>query len=210
VHRCGRGSDARANKSASTPLPYWRRPSRRRLGVGGNVCLSIFQIGSMVFSPFLRSSEICFSMCRWRLSFSAVALGAGARWVLWSEDVGTEVVDLSLFPNIIGEMRWFLVQESTGTSPGRRPQRHVPRCLQRVCSSTHKASLAMVLFWIWQWRRLDVSSNVRPGGVGVWRRPLLLTSAEKSRDSSIFFYSLGFSMQSVKDNCFFFKSIFMF
>jgi hypothetical protein len=82
--------------------------------------LSIFQIGSVVFSPFLRSREICFSMCRCRLSFSAAVLGTGARWVLWCEDVGTEVVDLSLFPNIIGEMRWFLVQESTGMSPGRR------------------------------------------------------------------------------------------
>jgi hypothetical protein len=46
-------------------------------------------------------------------------LGARARWVLWSEDVGPEVVDLSLFPDFIGGMRWFLFQGSTGTSPGR-------------------------------------------------------------------------------------------
>jgi hypothetical protein len=38
-----------------------------------------------------------------------MALGAGTRWVLWSEDVGLEVVDLSFFPDFIGEMRWFLV-----------------------------------------------------------------------------------------------------
>jgi hypothetical protein len=44
--------------------------------------------------------------------------GAGARWVLWSEDVDPEVVDLSLFSYFMGGMRWFLVQGSTGTSPG--------------------------------------------------------------------------------------------
>jgi hypothetical protein len=54
--------------------------------------------------------------------------------------------------------------------------------------------LAMVLFWIWQWRRSGVSSNVHLDGVGVWRRPLVSASAEKSRDSSVFFYPLGFSL----------------
>jgi hypothetical protein len=82
------------------------------------VCLSILQIGCVVFSPFIRSGEICFSTCRWHLSFSAATLGTGVRWVLWSEDVGPEVVDLSLFPDFIGGMRWFLVQGSTGMSPG--------------------------------------------------------------------------------------------
>jgi hypothetical protein len=66
---------------------------------------------------------------------------------------------------------------------------------QRAYSSTHKALLAMVLFWIWQWRRLGVSSNVRLGGVGVWRRPLVSASAEKSRDG--FFLSFRFSLQSI-------------
>jgi hypothetical protein len=47
--------------------------------------------------------------------------------VLWSEDVGPEVMDLSLFPDFIGGMRWFLVQESTGTSPG--------RCATATCAS---------------------------------------------------------------------------
>jgi hypothetical protein len=72
----------------------------------------------MVFSPFI-----------WRDLFLDVSLasvvfyggaGAGARWVLWSEDVRPEVLDLLLFPDFIGGMRWFLIQGSTGTSPGRR------------------------------------------------------------------------------------------
>jgi hypothetical protein len=74
----------------------------------------------MVFSLFIRSGEICFSTCPWRLSFSVAALGAGARWVLWSEDVGPEVVDLSFFPYFMGGMWWFLVQGSTGMFPGQR------------------------------------------------------------------------------------------
>jgi hypothetical protein len=36
--------------------------------------------------------------------------------VLWSEDVAPEVVDLSLLFVFIDEMRWFLVQGSTGMS----------------------------------------------------------------------------------------------
>jgi hypothetical protein len=59
------------------------------------------------------------------------------------------------------------------------PQRYVPRCLQQACSSTQKALLAMVLLWIWQWWRLDVSFDVHLGGVGVWRRPLVSAGAEK-------------------------------
>jgi hypothetical protein len=93
-------------------------------------------------------------------------------------------------------------KEARGRAPVDVPQGHVPRWLQRAYSSTHKASLAMVLFWIWQWRRPDVSSNVRLDSVGVWRRPLVLASVEKPRDSSVFFYPLGFSLQSVQDNCF--------
>jgi hypothetical protein len=61
------------------------------------------------------------------------------------------------------------------------PQWHVPRCLQRIYSSTHKALLAMVVLLIWQWMRLDVSSNVCLGGVRVWQRPLVPASVEKSR-----------------------------
>jgi hypothetical protein len=40
--------------------------------------------------------------------------------MLWSEDVGPEVVDLPHFPDFISGMRWILVQESTGMSPGQR------------------------------------------------------------------------------------------
>jgi hypothetical protein len=82
------------------------------------------------------------------------------------------------------------------------PQRYVSCCVQRVYSSTHKASLAMVLLWIWQWCRLGLSFNVHLADVGVWRRPLVSTSAGKPRDGSVFFSSLEFSLQSVQDNCF--------
>jgi hypothetical protein len=85
------------------------------------------------------------------------------------------------------------------TSRGRSlfdvPQRHVPHCVQRACSSTHKTLLAMVLLWIWQLWRLDDSFNVRLGGVGDWRQPLASASAENSRDSSEFFYPLGSYLQ---------------
>jgi hypothetical protein len=91
-----------------------------------------------------------------------------------------------LFPDFIDGMWWFLVQGSMVTSPVDVPQRHVPCCLQRAYLSTHKGSLAMMLLWIWQWRRLDVSFNVRLRGVGVWR-PLVSASAGKPSDSSVFF-----------------------
>jgi hypothetical protein len=82
-----------------------------------------------------------------------------------------------------------------GHPPVDVPQRDVPRCLQHACSSTQKALLAMVLLWIWQWWRLDVSSSVRLGGIGVWRRPLASASAGNPRDRSVFFYLLGFFLQ---------------
>ena len=111
----GGGSEPRANKSASTPLPH-----RRPLGVDGNVCCLVFQIGSLVFSPFLRSGEISFSVCRWRSWLFATTLTAGARWFSWSEDAGPEVVDLPFLSNFVDGRRQILVQDSTGTSPGRR------------------------------------------------------------------------------------------
>jgi hypothetical protein len=40
--------------------------------------------------------------------------------MLWSKEVGLEVVDLSFFPDFIDEIRWILVQDSTGMSPARR------------------------------------------------------------------------------------------
>jgi hypothetical protein len=48
------------------------------------------------------------------------------------------------------------------------PHRYVPRWQQQTYSSTHKVSLAMVLFWTLQWWKLDVSSSVYLGGAG-WR-----------------------------------------
>ena len=71
--------------------------------------------------------------------------------MLWSEDVGPEVVDLALVPDFVNKMRWILVQDSMGTSPIDVPQGHVPHCLKRACSLTRKSLLTMVLSWIRQW-----------------------------------------------------------
>jgi hypothetical protein len=76
-------------------------------------CL-VHQIGSLVFLLFFRSGKICFSVCHWPL------LAAGARWFLWSKDVGPEVVDLSFFSDFVDWRRWVLVQDSMEMSPGRR------------------------------------------------------------------------------------------
>ena len=84
------------------------------------MCCSVLQIGSLVFSPFFRSGEICFSVCRWRSWLFATALAAGARWFFWSEDAGPEVVDLPFLSDFVDGRRQILVQDSTGTSPGRR------------------------------------------------------------------------------------------
>jgi hypothetical protein len=46
--------------------------------------------------------------------------GDRARWMLWSEDVGPEVVELSLILDFVDGMRQILVQGSMGTSPDRR------------------------------------------------------------------------------------------
>jgi hypothetical protein len=60
------------------------------------------------------ASVIYFSSCRWPL------LVTGARWFLWSEYVSPEVLDLPFFSDFIDRRRQVLVQDSTGTSPGRR------------------------------------------------------------------------------------------
>jgi hypothetical protein len=66
----------------------------------------------LVFSSFFTSGEIGFSVYRQRSLLSTTILAAGAGWFFWSEDVGLKVVDLSFFSD--------LVQDNTGTSPGRR------------------------------------------------------------------------------------------
>jgi hypothetical protein len=64
---------------------------------------------------------------RWRrinvsLVFVVIDGDAGGRGEVDALEQGcwSEVVDLSLFPNFVGGMQWFLVQCSTGTFPGRR------------------------------------------------------------------------------------------
>ena len=93
------------------------------------MCCSILQIGSLVFSLSFRSGEISFLVCRWH-SWFAMAPAAGARWFFWSEDVGPEVVDLPFLSDFVDGRRQILVQDITGTSPGRRAHGHVSRCVQ--------------------------------------------------------------------------------
>jgi hypothetical protein len=64
--------------------------------------------------------------------------------------------------------------------------------VQRAYSSTHKASLAMMLSWIWQWWRLGVPSSVRLGGAGVGRHPLASAVAGNHRDRFVFIDLLWF------------------
>jgi hypothetical protein len=80
------------------------------------------------------------------------------------------------------------------------PERHIPSCVPKVCSSTHKASMAMVLSWIRQWWRLDIFFGVRLDGVGVGRRPMALVVAGNSMDQFVFLDLLRFSLQSFQDN----------
>jgi hypothetical protein len=54
-------------------------------------------------------------------------LAVGTRWFLWSEDVGTEVVNILIFFDFVDGRRQILVQDSTGTSPVDVPHRHVAR-----------------------------------------------------------------------------------
>jgi hypothetical protein len=53
----------------------------------------------------------------------------------------------------------------------------------------------MLLFWVLQCWRLDVSSGVRLGGAGVGRRLLAMVVAGNPRDRFVFLDHLGFSKQ---------------
>jgi hypothetical protein len=110
-----------------------------------------------------------------------VALGARARRLLWSKEVGPEVMDLSLFSNFIDRMRQILVQVKHGDAS--QSMCHNDMCFAACSEPVHRltVSLAMMLLWIRQWWRLDVSYNVRLGGIGVWRRPLASASAGSPR-----------------------------
>lgn len=91
--------------------------------------------------------------------------------------------------------------KARGRPPVDVPQRHVPHYVQQACSSTHKASLAMVLFWMLQWWRLGVSSGIRLGGAGVGRRPLVSVVAGNPSGRFVFVDLLGFYLQ-IQDNQF--------
>jgi hypothetical protein len=116
----------------------------RCLRVDVNMCLSIPQIGGLAFSLLFRSSEINFLACRRRSSFPMAALGPGIgrcsrermlvrrRWIYRS------------FPTSSMGCGGSWSKVARGRSPIDVPQQHVPCCLQRACSSTHKALLAMV------------------------------------------------------------------
>jgi hypothetical protein len=72
--------------------------------------------------------------------------------------------------------------------------------LQQAYSSTQKALLAMVLFWILQWWRCGISFCVCLGGDGVGRRPPTVV-AGNSRDRFVFLDPLDFYLQ-ILDNHF--------
>jgi hypothetical protein len=67
--------------------------------------------------------------------------------------------------------------------------------MQQACSSSNKASLAMVLSRILQWWRIDISFGVLLGGAGVGRRPLTTVVAENPVDRFVFLDLLGFYLQ---------------
>jgi hypothetical protein len=106
-----------------------------------------------------------------------------------------EVVDLSFFPDFVDGRRQILVQDSTGCPPVDVPHRHVSRCIHRSCSSTHKASLAMVLSRILHWWRFDVSYGVYLSSAGGGRRPLATVVGENPRDRFVFLDLIGFYLQ---------------
>jgi hypothetical protein len=123
-------------------------------------------------------------------------LAVGARWFLWSEDVGPATVDLSFFSDVVDGRRRVLVQDSTGTSPGRRA---IATCALLHAAGLFidsQASLTMVFSWSWQWRRLDIPSGVCLDDAGVGRRPIASVVAGNPRDRFVFLDLLWFYLQS--------------
>jgi hypothetical protein len=123
-------------------------------------------------------------------------LGAGARWMLRSEDVGSEVVDLSFLLDFVDGMQWIQVQDSTGTFHS------------RCATSTYASLLAAGLF-------IDSQSLVSDGASSDltiveswhlfkhclgrhWILAAALTSASVGNpmDGSEFFYPFGCYLQS--------------
>jgi hypothetical protein len=92
-------------------------------------------------------------------------------------------------------LHWSQKLIARGRPPVDVPQRYVPRCMQRICSSTHKASLVMVFSRILHWWRLGVSYGVRLGGAGGRRRSLATVVAWNSRDRFVFLDLIGFYLQ---------------
>jgi hypothetical protein len=67
--------------------------------------------------------------------------------------------------------------------------------MQQACSSSHKASLAIVISQILQWWRIGVSFGVRLSGAGVGRRLLAMVVAGNHMDRFVFLNRLGFYLQ---------------
>jgi hypothetical protein len=182
VHRWGGGSGVRANKSI-----YYHIGRKLHGGISKlmamHVCRSFW---STTWSSHC-SSDLARSVSRhrWSSSLSTAALGARERWMLWSEDVGPEMLDLLLFPDFVNEMRWWSIA-TRGRPPISVPHRHVSCCLQCAYSSTHEDSLVMVLHWIWRWWTCGISFNVRLGGAKFCRWPLDSANANTPRDGSVF------------------------
>jgi hypothetical protein len=60
------------------------------------------RLGLIVFLQIWRDQFLDVSLA---FVLSTTVLGIEARWMLWSENVGPEVVDLLLFPDFIDWMR---------------------------------------------------------------------------------------------------------
>jgi hypothetical protein len=117
-----------------------------------------------------------------------------ARMLIWRWWICRSSLTLSMG----GSGSWSKI--AWGHPPVDMPQWHVPWCMQQACSSAHKASLVMVLSWIWQWWRLNVSFGVHLGDAGVGWRPLASVVAGNPRDWFVFIDLLRFYLQNFQDN----------